>query len=102
MKEIRAWEIENGFIGQGKEAFVKKASKYTGDLGSYYKSAYKLAKKEDGLESFFSKYATYVPHAMVYHEDFKIKNFNVKDFELVSNSKLGTEAFKNTPSSFSF
>ncbi len=102
MKEIREWEIKNGFIGQGKEAFIKKACGYNGDLATYYRNAYKLAKKEGGLDGFFSKYATYAPHAMLYHEDFKIKKFMVSDFELVSRVSLGTEVFKNPPKSFSF
>ncbi len=102
MLAIRKWEVENGFIGQGVKDFVEKASNYTGDLGTYYRNAYKLAKKEDGLDNFFSKYATYVPHAMLYHENFKINKFKVRGLELTSKNSLGTELFKNTPHSVKF
>lgn len=102
MKEIRSWEIEQGLIGQGLDKFEEMASAYTGDLSNFYKNAYRLAKKEGELENFFSKYATYVPHAMIYHDNFKISKFKVKEKTLVSKVKLGTELFKNIPSAFSF
>lgn len=97
LKEIRDWEISNGLIGQGVKNLESKAKLYTGSLSYFYKKAYQLAKKENELESFFSKYASYVPHVMIYHKDFKISNFTVKEKTLVGKNNLGTELFKNSP-----
>lgn len=102
MLKIREWSVENGLIGQGRDNFVKQASKYTGNLATYYKRAYELSKKEDALGSFFSKYASYVPHVMLYHDDFKISKFQVKEINLNGQGKLGTECFLNKPASLTW
>lgn len=98
---IREWEIMKGFIGQGTKDFVKKASKYSGNLEIFYKRAYALAKKEKELDTFFTKYASGVPHAMIYHEDFKITDFKVEEITLGGNN-LGTELFNSNPLSFNW
>lgn len=103
MEKIRAWEVDQGLIGQGLSDFNKKASKYMGDLSTYYKRAYSLSKKENDLESFFSKYASYVPHVMLYHEDFKIPDFK-SSLIILKDAKinLGKECFNTSPVSLTW
>lgn len=95
MKEIRSWELETGLIGQGKDKLAKVAKDFTGSLASYYAKAYATAEKEGELEHFLTKYATYVPHVMIYHENFKIEKFKVTTRTLKGIKNLGTEIFKN-------
>ena len=99
MDAIRKWSLSQNLIGEGVKDLITYGSRYNGSVGDYYKQGYKLAKRDDELETFFSKYAAYVPHAMLYHDDFKITKFKVQKITLVGKPVLGTETFQNRPPS---
>lgn len=64
-KEIADVQKAHGYIGHGKRDMIKACTRYTNTLERSYRHAANLAKRhpEDGI---YSRYASCVPHLMIY------------------------------------